>query len=83
MSRRRAAWTGLGVAGAGGLAGWTVFSSEAALVLAVGVVVAGLIGLAGGLAILAMVLLHGDEAPYRRLRGLLREMRERSSQRPE
>jgi hypothetical protein len=73
------------VVGLGGVTGTVtgaVFIREAVLVLAVGVVAAALIALGGALLILGKVVFHGDEAPYRRLRGLMQEARGRLPELP-
>jgi hypothetical protein len=67
--RKRAIVTGLGgLAGVGGVAGWTLFAREAAIVLAVGLVIV----LLGTLALVSAVLFTASDVPCQRLMGFLR-----------
>ena len=76
MAQRVGRWRGV-VIGLGGaaslswLAGWTPVARDAALVLAVGAVVAVL----ACVAVLALVLFHDDDDPCRRLQDLLHAVR--------
>ena len=73
--RSRLLGAGVGLGGMAGLVSGALFHREALLVLAVGTVAVALIALGGPLLILGKVIFHGDDGPYRRLRGLLREAR--------
>jgi hypothetical protein len=81
--RLRRSAVGAGLGGVAGLVSGAVFLREAVLVLAVGVVALALIALGGALLILGKVIFHGDDGPYRKLRGLLREARGTADPPPE
>ena len=66
-----------GVVGVLGLGSSALLAREATVVVAMGAVLVTF----SGLLFVAKVVFHDDDVPYRRLRGLLREVRSRPSRR--